>query len=430
MIAKKVKNPKKSAGKAARVNGLVSYVLSPTKEDEQEKCVYHGSRNFITVKPLSMMREMIALSQEAVRSKDPISHYVLSWKSGEVPAGEEIERTMDIFLKELEVEDHQVIYGLHSDTNNFHLHIVINRVHPDSLKCVQINNGFDIKAIHKAVAKIEATMGWKPEENALYEVMEDGRVVERRREKTDKRKPDQWKVDKEKRTGEKSAERIAMEEGAPVIAAAQSWLELHRSLAEIGMRYVKRGSGAVVFVGEVAIKASSVARGASLGNLEKRLGPYEESPLRDKVKPRTEGKGDEEEKKEEKDGDAQQRIGPKTKGKDKAKEEAKTKPGGSAGDRDGSSGEGESNAGSRSRHREIPKDDVVKIVRRARDWQEFHKLLGKIGLRYIKKGSGAIFVMDDFSQKASSVARAASLKSMEKRFGRYKEAELEFEPKK
>lgn len=36
--------------------------------------------------PKSQTAEMIALSQEAVRSKDTINHYVLSWREGEQPS--------------------------------------------------------------------------------------------------------------------------------------------------------------------------------------------------------------------------------------------------------------------------------------------------------------------------------------------------------
>jgi hypothetical protein len=82
----------------------------------------------------------------------------------------------------------------------------------------------------------------------------------------------------EQRTGEKSAERIAIEQGAPIIKKATSWRELHSQLAEQGMRYEKTGSGATLFVGDIGVKASSADREASLGKLQKRLGAYEPPP--------------------------------------------------------------------------------------------------------------------------------------------------------
>ena len=76
MIVKKVPNPKKSASKAQRIGQLTSYVRSPESESPQEKCLYAGARGFMMDDPKSQTAEMIALAQEAVRSKDTINHYV------------------------------------------------------------------------------------------------------------------------------------------------------------------------------------------------------------------------------------------------------------------------------------------------------------------------------------------------------------------
>jgi hypothetical protein len=49
---------------------------------------------------------------------------------------------------------------------------------------------------------------------------------------------------------------------------------LHWALGDAGMRYVPKGSGALVYVGDVPLKASQVSRAASLKRMEKRLGPF------------------------------------------------------------------------------------------------------------------------------------------------------------
>jgi len=46
----------------------------------------------------------------------------------------------------------------------------------------------------------------------------------------------------------KSAERIAVEDGAAIIKSASNWQTLHRQLAEKGLRYEKKGSGAMLGV--------------------------------------------------------------------------------------------------------------------------------------------------------------------------------------
>ena len=275
MIVKKVANPKKSSTKAARCTGLVDYILNPENKNSNEKCIYSGARGFISDDKQSQKAEMIALSEEAVRSRDPVNHYVLSWQEGEQPSSEQIEAAVSIFLDELGVKDHQVIYGLHADTDNIHLHIALNRVHPDSLKVIKPNKGFDKEAAHKAIARIEYVQGWRREQNGRYQVLENGELG---REHTDSEKliePPQHIIDIENRTGEKSALRIAIEKGTPLIKQANSWKELHQALATVGMRYEKKGSGALIFVGAIGVKARDVYRPASLPKLQKIWGAYE-----------------------------------------------------------------------------------------------------------------------------------------------------------
>jgi hypothetical protein len=48
-------------------------------------------------------------------------------------------------------------------------------------------------------------------------------------------------------------------------------------MRENGMNYEKKGSGAIIRVGEIVIKASSVSRNLSLTKLEKRFGPFQEA---------------------------------------------------------------------------------------------------------------------------------------------------------
>jgi phosphohistidine swiveling domain-containing protein len=283
MVAKKIRNPHKSASKAVRINGLTAYIREPEKENAGEKCIYTNGRGFICDSPDIQTAEMVALSQEAVRSKDTVNHYVLSWREGEQPSVEQIERAVTIFTAELGLTDHQVIYGLHADTDNAHLHLAINRVHPDTLQCVEINKGFDLEVAHRAIARIEHEQGWEKEANARYNVLEDGTLEKRLIDENEPKKPDQPRVEMEERTGEKSAVRIAIEYGAPIIKQAQTWEQMHRKLAEVGMIYQRTGSGATITVGEVTVKASDADRNASLSKLVKRLGPYEPPPMKQQV---------------------------------------------------------------------------------------------------------------------------------------------------
>ena len=55
-------------------------------------------------------------------------------------------------------------------------------------------------------------------------------------------------------TGEKSAQRIAQQRGRKIIEEATSWENLHDGLREVGLRFERKGSGGIVFVGDKAVR--------------------------------------------------------------------------------------------------------------------------------------------------------------------------------
>ena len=275
MIFKKIQNPDKSSSKSVRITKLIDYMTNP-EHSTLEKCLYTGSRHFLSEEKDAQILEMIALSSESVRSKDTVNHYVISWQEGEHPTEKQIEECVTVLMQEFGMSHHQVIYALHQDTDNLHLHVAINRVDPETLKSMEINKGFDIEAGHRAIAKMEHQQNWKKEKNARYQVLESGELArESEKAENQKKKPQQSKVDMEVKTGEKSAQRIAIERAGDIFKEATSWRNLHKRLGDVGLAYEPFGSGAVVKVGEVAVKASDVDRQASFKKLEKRLGPFE-----------------------------------------------------------------------------------------------------------------------------------------------------------
>jgi hypothetical protein len=274
MIAKKIKSSR-TKSKASSIRHLADYIRQPTQVKPTEKILYSGGHGFVCADHESQKAEMIALASEAVRSKNPVNHYVLSWREGEQPNFEQVEEAVSIFMEELGLEGHQVIFGLHKDTDNLHLHLAVNRVHPETHKVIEINRGFDIEAVHKAIARIEHAQGWQSEKNARYRVTENGDLGREHFDPSKPRQPGQRQRDMENQTGEKSAERIAIEEAGPIIKRAKTWQQLHCELAEKGIRYEKTGSGATIFVGDIGVKASRADRSASLSKLERRLGPFQ-----------------------------------------------------------------------------------------------------------------------------------------------------------
>lgn len=275
VVAVKIPNPKTAGSKSGRVQGLAQYIAEPQSENANEKCVYLGARGFLSQTFGSQVAEMIALADECVKSKDPIRHDVITFREGESPTPKQVEEMLDLYLKELGLVGHQCIYGLHADTDNLHLHIEVNRVHPETLKAVKIDRGFDKEALQRVCARIEHAQGWKPEKNSRYHVQPDGSISDRPQRPERAPEPSPQAQGMETRTGIKSAERIVIEDATKILNTAKTWREVHEGLEKVGIRYERSGGGAVMFVGDVAVKSSVVERGARFANLQKKLGPFE-----------------------------------------------------------------------------------------------------------------------------------------------------------
>ena len=272
MIVKKVKYTQTTKPKAWQIGDLLDYIRNAHHGETHEKVTHFGARNFLTADHEAQKREMIALAQESIRSRMPVSHWIFSWREEEQPSPEQVEELVDIFLREMGFEECQCAFALHHNTDNYHVHVAINRVHPEHLKVLRANYGFDIRTAQKALAIIEQTQGWQPEKNARYAALEDGSITPVHREEVVQ--PDAQARTLEHLTGEKSAQRLAQEKALPILQNAASWAELHAQLGAANMRFEKKGSGAILWVGDVAIKASSVHRSCSLGSLCKRWGVF------------------------------------------------------------------------------------------------------------------------------------------------------------
>jgi len=273
MIVKKIKADRSAApGKTKRVTALIDYIDAPENQKGEEKCVYTGARHCLCTTRAGQKAEMIALAQDAVASRDPIQHWVLSWREDEQPTVRQVEEAVSLFLGELGMPDHQALYALHADTDHCHLHLVVNRVHPGTLKVIKPNRGFDLEAAHRAIARIEQVQGWERELNGRYRVSLNGEVVR----VSCPREPGLGTkaYELEARTGEKSAQRIALEVGAPILQKATDWTDLHQQLAAQGLWLEPKGRGAVLWIGPVAVKASRVGRECCFSALRQRLGAY------------------------------------------------------------------------------------------------------------------------------------------------------------
>jgi hypothetical protein len=254
----------------------VNYNLGLSRNDT-DKVEYVNTLDIF--EPTVAIQEMEALALENTRSKDPVFNCILSWRENEIPSHEQADEAVSIVLEELGLEGCQAHYALHRNTRNLHLHLCVNRIDPETRKARDPAHGWTKKALEKAARKVELAQGWEIERSGRYTVTPNGEILE----KTDGRgggiKLSQTARDIEAHTAAKSAERIAQETAAPVIRSAKNWDELHKRLAERGISFERKGSGAILRVGEAIVKASQAGRDISLSKLEKRLGAFRERDI-------------------------------------------------------------------------------------------------------------------------------------------------------
>ena len=158
--------PKRSDGKT-NFRALSEYIADAEKTQGQ---VW----TYNTLDPDTAASEMTASALLNTRVKDPAFHAVLSWPEGERPtpaqaraAGEEALKALGFDLGE---GGHQALIALHLDTDNIHIHLAANRVHPEHGKAVDLWKSKE--RLHSACRAIELAQGWS-HDRGLAQVVKD-----------------------------------------------------------------------------------------------------------------------------------------------------------------------------------------------------------------------------------------------------------------
>ncbi|MCC5841426.1 MAG: relaxase/mobilization nuclease domain-containing protein [Opitutales bacterium] len=259
--------------KAGHIRALTDYIRAPQMTNPEEKVGYSGARGFVSASHLGQQAEMIALATEASRCGNPLLHWLISWAEGEEPTDSQIEEIVDTFLDAMGMQGHQLIYAVHHNTDNYHLHLAVNRIDPVTIRPVFPEKGFDRDLAHQVIARIEQAQGWRSEPGALYRIDEAGRCV-RQCERLTNGKVGTRATDMENLTGEQSLQRLVLERVVPIAAECADWDSFQWKLLKEDLAYKPRGRGAVIVRGNAVVKASVAGKILQLPVLEKRWGPF------------------------------------------------------------------------------------------------------------------------------------------------------------
>lgn len=191
---------------------------------------------------------------------DKTYHLIISFRAGEQPAAPTLAAIEERICLGLGFGEHQRLSVVHHDTDNLHIHVAINKIHPTRLTMHEPFRAYRTLA-------------------ALSSTLEVDFGLERDNHQAQKRGAENKVSDMESATGIESLTSWIKRECLPKIQQAQSWDALHQVLQDHGLTLQVRGNGLVIQAGDgMLVKASSVARDLSKGRLEKRLGVFQASP--------------------------------------------------------------------------------------------------------------------------------------------------------
>ena len=201
--------------------------------------------------------EVMAIQAMNTRAEsDKTYHLILSFRAGERPEDDVLKAIEREVCVGLGYDGHQRISVAHDDTDNFHLHIAINKIHPTRLT---IHNPYnDHKTLGRLCAALELHYELERDNHNAVRVGSENRAL-----------------DMEHHAGVESLLGWIKRECLEQLLAATSWPELHRVLQAHGLAIHERGNGLVICdQAGLMVKASSVARTLSKTKLLERFGDF------------------------------------------------------------------------------------------------------------------------------------------------------------
>jgi hypothetical protein len=213
--------------------------------------------------PALAIKEIMATQAMNTRARDDRTyHLVVSFAAGERPGPEQLVDIEETLSSAIGLGAHQRLSAVHCDTDHLHIHVAINKIHPESFRLVEPY--FDQR---KLMAECEAleqkhnliqTRHGASHSNAVHQ---NGRRV----------------VAREKRERYRDEVRDFINNGFESrIAQAADWETLHGFFFEAGLQMKLRGAGLAIIRRNdgLSVKASAVHPALSLPALIARLGPF------------------------------------------------------------------------------------------------------------------------------------------------------------
>ncbi|VEB33721.1 TraI/MobA(P) family conjugative relaxase [Legionella cherrii] len=237
-------------------SGLVQYLCN--KQNKEERVGKVRLTNCNSLDPIWAVQEVLATQAKNQRATgDKTYHMLISFAPGENPSLQVLQEIELKVASSIGFKEHQRISVVHHDTDNLHIHVAINKIHPKTFNMIEPCRAY--KTFSDIASSLEIELGLKITNH-----------------QTRKSRSENLADDMEQHSGIESLINWMKRNCKEQIETAQNWSDLHKVLAKHHMRIQIRANG-FIFCDEdgLAVKASSVSRNFSKQRLESRLGKFE-----------------------------------------------------------------------------------------------------------------------------------------------------------
>jgi hypothetical protein len=290
MIAKVQPSKRKSGSSFKRLLNYLTKELDP----ETGKTLLRGdvvmSHNLVGIDTAAA--EMKGVESLNPRCNDAVFHYELAWPPGERPSRAEWVDSALYTLNQLGFKEHQYVLVAHDDKKHFHIHAMVNKVHPETYRAHTPT--YSWLTLDGAVRHLEAKYGWSHTlgpmrwDEASQQAVRMSRS-ERIALRSAQQQPTGAAAQYEHYHDEESLQTYVRREVAPHVRTlltrqSASWEALHTLLAKFHLRMEKGESGGYTVLAidhNLRVKASDVFRHNFAGKENRKaseqvLGPWKE----------------------------------------------------------------------------------------------------------------------------------------------------------
>jgi len=139
---------------------LGRYLVVGRDKVEEGRVAWTSARNLPTNDPELAAKIMRATASQNVRVSQPVYHLSLSFDPRDVVDRAAMERVADSVLRELKLDGHQAIIVAHADRAHSHMHVLVNRVHPET--GLVWDRWQDYPTIQRVLRREEQELGLRP----------------------------------------------------------------------------------------------------------------------------------------------------------------------------------------------------------------------------------------------------------------------------